>query len=120
LGRDESREQREWGQKKSAKTIHGNTHLQAILAESAWGATRKKDSYLKRKYQSLVARRGKKKAIVAVGHKIIIAAYHVVRDKEAYKEPVLFNNPKRKAKQVNNLLARLNELGVVVKQLEMI
>ena len=94
--------------------------MQAILVESAWGAARKKDSYLKRKYQSLVARRGKKKAIVAVGHKIIIAAYHVIRDKEAYKEPVLYNNPKRKAKQINSLLSRLNELGVIVKQVEMV
>jgi hypothetical protein len=73
---------------------------------------------LKRKYQSLVPRRGKKKAIVAVGHKIIIAAYHVIKDKEAYKEPVLHNNPKRRAKQVNNLLNKLSELGVVVKQIE--
>jgi hypothetical protein len=73
---------------------------------------------MKRKYQSLVPRRGKKKAIVAVGHKIIIAAYHVIKNKEAYKEPVLHNNPKRRAKQVNNLLNKLSELGVVVKQLE--
>jgi hypothetical protein len=73
---------------------------------------------MKRKYQSLVPRRGKKKAIVAIGHKIIIAAYHVIKDKEAYKEPVLHNNPKRRTKQVNNLLNKLNELGVVVKQLE--
>jgi len=67
-----------------------------------------------------VARRGKNKAIVAVGHKIIIAAYHVMKNKEAYKEPVLHSNPKRKAKQINSLLSRLNELGVVVKQLEMV
>ena len=106
------------GKKKSTTTIHGNKHLQTILVESAWGATRKKDGYMKRKYQSLVPRRGKKKAIVAVGHKIIIAAYHVIKDKEAYKEPVLHNNPKRRTKQVNNLLNKLSELGVVVKQLE--
>ena len=73
---------------------------------------------MKRKYQSLVLRRGKKKAIVAVGHKIIIAAYHVIKNKEAYKEPVLHNNPKRRAKQVNNLINKLSELGVVVKQME--
>jgi len=66
----------------------------------------------------LVPRRGKKKAIVAVGHKIIIASYHVIKNKEAYKEPVLHNNPKRRAKQVNNLLNKLSELGVVVTQIE--
>ncbi len=92
------------GKKKGAKTIHGNKHLQATLAECAWGASRKKDCYLKRKYYSLVPLRGKKKAIVAVGHKIIIAAYHVIKNKEAYKEPELLDNPKRKLKQVNRLL----------------
>jgi hypothetical protein len=67
----------------------------------------------------LVPRRGKKKAIVAVGHKIIIAAYHIIKNKEAYKEPELLHNPKRKQKQVNRLLYRLNELGVVVKKFEL-
>lgn len=88
--------------------------------ECAWGATRKKDGYMKRKYQSLITRRGKKKAIVAVGHKIIIASYHIIKNKEAYKEPILNNNPKRKNKQIQNLLAKLRELGYEVNQTEMI
>ena len=75
------------------KTVKGNAHLQSALVECAWGATRKKDGFLKRKYESLVGRRGKKKALVAVGHKIIVAVYHVVRDKQAYKEPKLHDNP---------------------------
>lgn len=57
--------------------------------------------------------------IVAVGHKIIITAYHIIENKEAYIEPELLQNPKGKQKQVNRLLQRLNELGVVVKQLEL-
>ena len=64
--------------------------------ECAWGATRKKDGFLKRKYESLVGRGGKKKALVAVGHKIIIAAYHVIKKKEVYQEPKLHENPKNK------------------------
>lgn len=67
----------------------------------------------------MVPRRGKKKAIVAIGHKIIIAAYHIIKNKEAYKEPELLHNPKRKQKQVNRLLHRLNELGIVVRQFEL-
>lgn len=81
------------------------------MVECAWGATRKKDGFLKRKYESLVGRRGKKKALVAVGHKIIIAAYHVIKDKEAYKEPQLHNNPRKTKKQIKNYLNRLKELG---------
>ncbi len=75
---------------------------------------------MKRKYQGLVTRRGKKKAIVAVGHKIIIASYHIIKNKEAYKEPILHNNPKRRNKQVNNLLNKLKELGFEIRQEELI
>jgi len=84
------------------------------LVECAWGATRKKDGFLKRKYESLVGRRGKKKALVAVGHKIIVAAYHVIKNKEAYKEPELHNNPQKKNKQIRNYLNRLKELGLEI------
>lgn len=81
------------------------------MVECGWGATRKKDGYLKRKYKSLVARRGKKKALVAVGHKIIIAAYHVLKNKEKYKEPQLHNSAERNKKQITKHLAKLKELG---------
>jgi transposase len=83
--------------------------------ECGWGATRKKDCYFKRKYQNLVARRGKKKALVAVGHKIIIAAYHIIKNKEAYKEPVLHDNPKKKTKKIKSYLDKLKELGIEVE-----
>jgi hypothetical protein len=86
--------------------------------ECAWGATRKKDGFLKRKYESLVGRRGKKKALVAVGHKIIIAVYHVIKDKQPYKEPKLNDNPKKQDKQIRNYLNRLKELGVETSYLE--
>lgn len=88
------------------------------MVECGWGATRKKDGFLKRKYQSLVGRRGKKKALVAVGHKIIVAAYHIIKDKQAYKEPALHNNPKSTKKQIRNYLNRLETLGVEKSILE--
>jgi hypothetical protein len=86
--------------------------------ECAWGASRKKDGFLKRKYESLVGRRGKKKALVAVGHKIIVAVYHVIKKKEAYKEPKLHENPKKQNKSIRNYINRLKELGVEVSVLE--
>jgi len=52
---------------------------------------------------------------MAVGHKIIIAAFFVIKNKEAYKEPLLNDNPKRKSKQIKNYLARLKELGIEVE-----
>ncbi len=95
-----------------ARTIQGNKYLKATLVESGWGATRKKDGFLKRKYENLVGRRGRKKALIAIGHKIIVAAYHVIRDKQAYKEPVLHDNPRRTNKQIRNYLNRFKELGI--------
>ncbi|MEQ8530653.1 MAG: hypothetical protein RIB86_02295 [Imperialibacter sp.] len=91
--------------------MKGNRYLKSLLVECGWGATRKKDGYLKRKYQSLIVRRGKKKALVAVGHKIIIAAYHVLKNKEAYKEPLLHDSAERNKKQIKRHLAKLKELG---------
>ena len=82
--------------------------------ECAWGATRKKDGFLKRKYESLVGRRGKKKALVAVGHKIIVAVYHVIKEKQAYREPKLHDNPKKQSKQIRNYINRLKDLGMDV------
>lgn len=46
--------------------------------EVAWGATRKKGSYLKAKYHKVAGRRGKKRALMAVAHKILISAYHIL------------------------------------------
>ena len=84
------------------------------MTECAWGATRKKDGFLKRKYYSIAARRGKKKALFAVGHKILIAAYFVLKDKEPYREPTVVKNPRHKEKLINNYLWKLKELGVAV------
>ena len=98
------------------KTVKGNSHLQSTLVECSWGSTRKKDCYFKRKYESLIARRGKKKALVAVGHKIIIAVYHVVKNKEAYQEPVLHDNPRKQKKQIKYYLNKLKELGIEINE----
>lgn len=89
--------------------------MKSLLVECGWGATRKKDGYLKRKYKSLIARRGRKKALIAVGHKIIIAAFFVLKNKEKYKEPQLHNSEQRNKKQIARHLAQLKELGYDLK-----
>lgn len=82
------------------------------------GSNQKKDGFLKRKYEDLVGRRGKNKALIAVGHKIIVAFYHVIKDKTSYKEPELNNNPRRKGKQIRNFINRLKELGLEFNNVE--
>lgn len=74
------------GKRKSGKTRKGNRWLRATLVECARGAVRVKDSYLAAQYHRLARRRGDKKAIVAVGHSILIAAWHILRDGVSYRD----------------------------------
>ena len=90
-----------------------------MLVQCAWAATRTKGTYLRSKYDSLVVRRGKKRALIAVGHKILIAAYHILQDKVEYKElGSAFLENKKKNKQINHHIKRLKELGYDVEQLK--
>ena len=57
-----------------------------MLVQCAWSAIRKKDSYLRSKYYHLVSRIGKKKALIAIAHKILKSCYHVLKNQEAYKD----------------------------------
>ncbi len=105
------------GKKKSSRTTHGDKWLKAMLVQCAWAATRTKGTYLRSKYDSLVGRRGKKRAVVAVAHKILIATYFILKNKEAYKE--LGDNylvKMTKEKQIKRHLQQLRELGVNVSQ----
>ncbi len=88
-----------------------------MIVQCAWAATRTKGTYLRSKYDSLVGRRGKKRALIAVGHKILIAAYFILKNKEIYKE--LGGGYLDKItikKQIKRHLQRLRELGVDVSQ----
>jgi transposase len=101
------------GKKKSGRITHGSKCLKATLTESAWAASRKKDTYLRSKYQSLVGRRGKKRALVAVGHKILLSAYHILKDKVAYADlgSTYLDQLRKKRSMVNYLTKRLQNLG---------
>ena len=103
------------GKKKSSRTRQGNKHLKATLTELAWGATRTKKSYFKAKYESMVARRGKKRALIAIGHKILCASYHIIKNKEPFKELGYDYLMERKKKARAEYLKReLRELGFTV------
>jgi transposase len=72
------------GKRRSGKTRKGNRWLRALLIECARAAILRRGSYFAAQYRHLVRRRGDKKAIVAVAHSLLIAAYHVLRDDTAY------------------------------------
>jgi len=74
------------GKNKSGRITYGNKYLRSLLVECGWAASRTKNTYMSAKYKSLVGRRGKKKAVIALGHKILIATYFIIKDKIEFKE----------------------------------
>ena len=85
------------------------------MVQCGGAASRTKGTYLRSKYDSLVGRRGKKRALIAVGHKILIAGYFILKDKMPYKElggEFLIN--RKKDKKVTQLIKQLKDLGVEV------
>lgn len=63
----------------------GNPYLRVTLTEAAWAATRTK-TYLAAQYRRLAARRGGKRALIAVAHSILIIAYHILKDGTVYQD----------------------------------
>ena len=74
------------GKRLSGRTRRGNTWLKAALVEAAWGAVHTRDSYLAARYHRLAARRGAKRAIVAVAHALLVSVYHLLREGTSYRE----------------------------------
>ena len=105
------------GKKKSERTNQGNRSLKTALTEAAWVATHMKGTYFKAKFESLSVRRGRKKALIAIAHKILISAYFILKNRERYQEP---NQEKwlekRKQAQIKTYLKRLHELGATPSQ----
>lgn len=103
------------GKHYSGKTTPGNRALRRVLIQAAHAAARKKDCYLSAQYHRLGARRGKKRAIVAVAHSILVIIYHVLSRREAYHElgGSYFDEQKRQA-VTNRLTRRLEKLGYQV------
>ena len=100
------------GKRKSGKTPAANRHLDAVLTEMAHAAVRKKDSYFKSQYHRLAGRRGKKRAIGAVKHSILVTIYFMLRDNKSYTDlgADYFDklNPQQ---QIHYHVRKLNELG---------
>lgn len=74
------------GKRKSGKTTKGSVYLRAALVQAAWAAAHTKETYLAAQYRRLVKRMSKKKALVAVGHSLLVIVYHVLRNRASYQE----------------------------------
>ena len=75
------------GKHGSGKTRKGSKWLRAALVQSAPSASRSKGTYLSERYRQIMRRRGDAKAIVAVGHEILLAAYRVLVTAQPYTDP---------------------------------
>lgn len=101
------------GKKYSSRTTKGNKYLKTTLVEAAWAATRSKaNPILADKHRKIAVRRGQRKATIAIGHKILIAAYHVMRDREPYQPHTQDRAilEKRRLKRIERLEKQLSTL----------
>jgi len=74
------------GKHRSGKTGHGNNWLRSVLVEISWSAVRVKDGYFSGLYHRLAPRRGKKRAIVAVAHSILVTIYCMLKNGTVYQD----------------------------------
>jgi transposase len=103
------------GKRRSGKTRKGSPWLRSALVEAAHCGRRKKESYLKAQYHRLASRRGKKRALVAVGHTILVIAYHVLSRGEPYHEMGdNYYDELAKQRVERRLVRRLEKLGFTV------
>jgi transposase len=103
------------GKRQSGKTRKGNRWLRQALIEAAHGASHTKDTYLSSQYRRLVGRRGKKRALVAVGHSLLVIAYHVLNRQATYVElGSNYFDQLHRCRLEQNLVQRLQKLGYTV------
>jgi transposase len=99
------------GKRYSGRTTKGNKPLGSAMVQGAWSATRKKGTFLKARYHRLASRRGKKRAIVAVAHSMLVSAWHMLTYQQPYQElgGDYFDQRKKETK-VSYLVRRLEKL----------
>jgi len=100
------------GKRKSGRTSVRNHPFKTILIEVAWAAVKKKGSYYRAKYFKLKARRGPKKAIVAIAHRISKAIFNIIKNGDTFKdlgEDYLTSQTRQRT--INNIKQRAKQLG---------
>ncbi|MCX4428812.1 IS110 family transposase [Streptomyces mirabilis] len=104
------------GKRPTGKTRHGDPWLKAALGQAAVSAARTKDTYLAARYRRLAARRGKKRALVALEHSILISIWHMFTNDVRYADlgGDYFLHRTGRARQTRRLVSQLNQLGYQV------
>lgn len=74
------------GKRFTGRTNHGNAWLRQALVQAGWAASHTKNTYLGSHYRRLAARRGRKRALVALAHTLLCVIYHLLRNKTVYQD----------------------------------
>ena len=93
--------------------------LTVALVQAAHAAARSRNNYLSAQYHRLAGRRGKKRAIVAVAHSILVISYHIIQHKEPYRDlGGDYFDKQRPMATAKRLLKRLQHLGYDISRIE--
>jgi transposase len=100
------------GKRRGGHTTHGNRWLRQMLVQAAWAASRTKGTYLSAQYRRLAKRRGKKRALIAVGHTLLVMIYHILKRGTTYAElGADFLDRQEPERLTRQLVKRLESLG---------
>jgi len=100
------------GKRMSGKMRKGNVSLRRCLSQAAWAISMTKNNYLSALYRRIAARRGAKRAIMAVAHALLVIAYHMLKRKENYRELGADHFDRIDANRIRrSLVKRLERLG---------
>jgi transposase len=105
------------GKRRSGKTRRANRWLKAALTQAAWGASRTRRSYFSVQHRRLTARRGVKRATIAVAHSLLTVTHCLLGRPQPYVDLGVahFHRPHDPQRQAEQMLRRLRRLGYTVE-----
>ena len=103
------------GKRRSTQTTKGSPYLRTALTQAAWAVAHTKQTYLAAQYHRLARRMGRKKALVAVAHSLLVIVYHVLDRRADYRElgGDYFDRRQHQTQQ-QRLIKRLEKMGLRV------
>jgi transposase len=104
------------GKRRSTRVRPGAAWLKPLLIQCAWSATRAKGTYLRAQFARLKARRGPKKAILAVAASMLTAIYHMLKNDTDYVDLGPDHFVKDRVRAATQLLRKLDRLGFDVAE----
>lgn len=102
------------GKNKPVRSKPGNSYLKSMLVQCANAAVKENGTWITNKFNSIKARRGHNKAIVAICRTMLTAIYHIIQKQEAYKEPPVKTRISKSEEQ--KMIAKLESLGYKVEK----